>query len=156
MHAADNASPSSVTIVFVVGYSWVDTHLPVLANSGWGVTLAWKRAQVTPPTHQASTDICVTSLLVLIGFTAAFIISLFPKPQSAKVTVRKTMAKAIDNIAELLTEELKGFLLEARVGTVSDGEVDVDARVSQYRMRFLGLVVRAHRLYLESWLMFRI
>jgi hypothetical protein len=60
------------------------------------------------------------------------------------------MAKAIDNIAELLTEELKGFLLEARVGTTSHGDVDVDARVSQYRMRFLGLVVRPNFRHLRS------
>lgn len=40
-----------------VGYSWQDTHLVVTVNSGVGVGLAWKRA-----------------LLVIIGFTAGFIV----------------------------------------------------------------------------------
>lgn len=67
------------------------------------------------------------------------------------------MAKAIDNISELLTEELKGFLLEARAGSTSEIEVDVDARISQYRMRFLGLVVRCRfSLITKSWLTFSI
>lgn len=33
-----------VTVVFVIGYSWVDTHLLVLANQGSGVDVAWRRA----------------------------------------------------------------------------------------------------------------
>jgi hypothetical protein len=82
------------------------------------------------------------SLLVLIGFTAAFIISLFPKPQSAKKSVRKTLAKAIDNSAELFIEEIKGFLLKARVdGNAMESDTTIDAQLSQYRTRFLGLVV---------------
>jgi hypothetical protein len=28
----------------VVGYSWIDTHLPVLVSSGVGVEIGWKRA----------------------------------------------------------------------------------------------------------------
>jgi hypothetical protein len=33
-----------VTMALVVGYSWVDSHLPLLVNSGIGVDVAWKRA----------------------------------------------------------------------------------------------------------------
>jgi hypothetical protein len=28
----------------VVGYSWINTHLPVISNLGVGVTIGWKRA----------------------------------------------------------------------------------------------------------------
>ncbi|KAJ9117013.1 hypothetical protein QFC22_004671 [Naganishia vaughanmartiniae] len=116
----------AVTIVFTIGYSWVDTHLVVLANQGRGADVAWRRA-----------------LLVIIGFTAGFIISLFPKPQSAKVTVRKSFAKAIDNIAELYTEEVKGFLLEARLYNATNPEpLDVEERASRYRTRFLGVMLK--------------
>ncbi|KAJ9113890.1 hypothetical protein QFC19_000084 [Naganishia cerealis] len=104
-----DGSLDRVTIVFTIGYSWVDTHF----------------------------------LLVIIGFTAGFIISLFPKPQSAKVTVRKSLAKAIDNIAELYTEEVKGFLLEARLyDTTKQQTLDAEERATRYRTRFLGLVAK--------------
>lgn len=33
-----------VTVALIVGYSWVDSHLPLLVNSGIGVDVAWKRA----------------------------------------------------------------------------------------------------------------
>lgn len=81
-------------------------------------------------------------LLVIIGFTAGFIISLFPKPQSAKVTVRKSLAKAIENLAELYTEEMKGFLLEANLYEAGKTQtLDVEERATRYRTRFLGLIV---------------
>jgi hypothetical protein len=84
----------------------------------------------------------VCRLLVLIGFTAGFIISLFPKPQSAKVTVRKSLATALDSIAELYTEEVKGFLLEARLyESPNQQPLDVEERATRYRTRFLGLIV---------------
>ncbi|GHJ86374.1 hypothetical protein NliqN6_2776 [Naganishia liquefaciens] len=114
----------AVTIVFVIGYSWLDTHLPVLANQGYGVDVAWRRA-----------------LLVIIGFTAGFIISLFPKPQSAKVTVRKSIAKTVDRLAELYTEEIKGFILEANLYTEGMQQtLNIEERATRYRTRFLGLV----------------
>lgn len=49
----------SSQIMFTVGYSWIDAgpRMVLTANSGVGVNLAWKRA-----------------LLVIIGFTAAFIV----------------------------------------------------------------------------------
>jgi hypothetical protein len=78
----------------------------------------------------------------MIGFTAGFIISLFPKPQSAKVTVRQSLAKAIDNMAELYTEEVKGFLLEANLYEAGKTQtLDVEERATRYRTRFLGLIV---------------
>jgi len=54
------------------------------------------------------------SLLVIIGFAAAFIISLFPKPTSARKIVRLRAAKVIDSLSDLYMDELKGFLLEAK------------------------------------------
>lgn len=39
---------TGVTIVFVVGYSWLDTHLAVTVNSGVGAGLAWK-VRLLPP-----------------------------------------------------------------------------------------------------------
>lgn len=88
---------TGVTIVFVTGYSWIDTHLTsqMVSNSGVGVELGWKRA-----------------LLVLIGFTAGFIVMLFPRPSTSRVLVRKTLAASIDEFASLIVSELEVFLLE--------------------------------------------
>ncbi|ORX36048.1 hypothetical protein BD324DRAFT_629981 [Kockovaella imperatae] len=70
--------------VFVVGYSWVDDHLPVIANAGDGAELAGRRA-----------------LGVLIGLTAAFIVMLFPRPFSAKKNTTLSLAKCIRSTGDI-------------------------------------------------------
>ena len=49
---------AGVTMPLIIGYSWIDTHIPVTASAGVGASVAWRRA-----------------LLVLIGFAAAFVVS---------------------------------------------------------------------------------
>lgn len=82
-----------------------------------------------------------TRLLVLIGFTAAFIISLFPKPITARKVVRLRAAKIIDVLAELYVDELKGFLLEAKESNEPWNESKVEERAGLYRSRVLDVVV---------------
>lgn len=36
-----------VTTVFVVGYSWLDTHFLLISNTGVGIAIGWKRAYVS-------------------------------------------------------------------------------------------------------------
>jgi hypothetical protein len=79
--------------------------------------------------------------LVLIGFTAAFIISLFPKPITARKIVRLRAAKIIDVLAELYVDELKGFLLEAKESNEPWNETKVEERAGLYRSRVLDVVV---------------
>lgn len=123
---ADAAFPMmmGVTMALVVGYSWVDSHLALLVNSGIGVDVAWKRA-----------------LLVLVGFAAAFIISLFPKPTSARKIVRLRAAKIVDALADLYMDELKGFLIEAKEADHRVDESRMEERAGAYRSRVLGVVV---------------
>ncbi|RDB27383.1 Uncharacterized protein C57A7.05 [Hypsizygus marmoreus] len=93
---------SGVTVVFVVGYSWIDTHLPVLVNAGVGVTVSWKRA-----------------LLVIIGFTASFIVMMFPRPTSSRSLVRQTLAATTGELGHILAIEIEALLAEearARAG----------------------------------------
>jgi len=85
----------AVTVVFVVGYSWVDANLALLGNPGVGVKLAWKRA-----------------LLVIIGFTAAFIVMFFPYPITSRVLVRKTIAAVIGETGNIFVGEVEAFLAE--------------------------------------------
>ncbi|UZJ53579.1 hypothetical protein CBS101457_002899 [Exobasidium rhododendri] len=75
---------TGVTTALCVGYSWINTHLTVLANSGVGYTLAWKRA-----------------LLVIIGMVAAFAVTIFPAPPSTRQQVRMGFARITDEVAQL-------------------------------------------------------
>ncbi|KAI5832414.1 hypothetical protein K523DRAFT_344860 [Schizophyllum commune Tattone D] len=87
---------TGVTAVFVVGFSWVDTHiLAQPANAGIGVELGWKRA-----------------LLVIIGFTAGFIVMLFPSPTSARLLVRRTLAATFQELGSVFAAEMETFLAE--------------------------------------------
>ncbi|KAF8504549.1 hypothetical protein F5888DRAFT_759358 [Russula emetica] len=56
----------TATVALIIGYSWIDGHLPVLSNPGIGGNAAWRRCT-----------------LVLIGCTATFIIMMCP-PKSGR------------------------------------------------------------------------
>ncbi|KAF8907694.1 hypothetical protein CPB84DRAFT_1768565 [Gymnopilus junonius] len=86
---------ASVTTVLVVGYSWINANFNPFGNPGVGVTLGWKRA-----------------LLVIIGFTAAFIVMLFPTALSSRVLVRKTLAAIINESGNIFGGEIEAFLAE--------------------------------------------
>ncbi|KAJ6459650.1 hypothetical protein C8R45DRAFT_553978 [Mycena sanguinolenta] len=99
-----------VTTVFVVGYSWLDTHFPLLSNSGVGIQLGWKRA-----------------LLVMIGFTAGGIVMLFPRPTSSRTLVRRTLAAILREQGSIFGKEVEAFLAEearARSGHVEKEAID--------------------------------
>ncbi|KAG6854200.1 hypothetical protein C0991_009513 [Blastosporella zonata] len=128
---------TGVTIVFVVGYSWIDTHLTVFSNAGVGIEVGWKRA-----------------LLVIIGFTAGFIVMMFPQPTSSRTLVRKTLAAAAGELGVVLAVEVEALLAEearAREGyhekvTFVGEKSDQKASPKELRVRRIGqkaLVVAA-------------
>lgn len=84
----------NVTAVLVVGYSWIDSHLTVLANSGIGYDVAWRRG-----------------LLVLIGVAAAFIVTIFPRPASTRAMVRETFARNTTEIARLYSIVIEAWIV---------------------------------------------
>ncbi|KAJ7660842.1 hypothetical protein DFH06DRAFT_1472122 [Mycena polygramma] len=99
-----------VTTVFVVGYSWLDTHFPLVSNSGVGIALGWKRA-----------------LLVMIGFTAGGILMMFPRPTSARILVRRTLAATLREQGSIFGQEVEAFLAEearARSGQYERETID--------------------------------
>ncbi|KAL5631613.1 hypothetical protein ACGC1H_007212 [Rhizoctonia solani] len=73
----------SVTSVLVVGYSWIDTHLPSQGNPGYGYQIFWRRV-----------------VLVLVGFAASFIMMLLP-PQSSRKALRLGTASTVSQISQL-------------------------------------------------------
>ncbi|KAJ7093436.1 hypothetical protein B0H15DRAFT_832325 [Mycena belliarum] len=99
-----------VTVVFVMGYSWLDTHLQLLHSSGVGIALGWKRA-----------------LLVAIGFTASAIVMMFPRPTSSRVLVRRTLAATLQELGHIFQQEVEAFLAEearARSGEYEKETID--------------------------------
>ncbi|KAJ7083884.1 hypothetical protein C8R44DRAFT_862351 [Mycena epipterygia] len=99
-----------VTTVFVVGYSWLDTHFAVLSNPGVGISVGWKRA-----------------LLVIIGFTAGAIVMMFPRPTSARTLVRRTLAATMRELGAIFGQEVEAFLAEearARGGHYEQQTID--------------------------------
>ncbi|KIY48354.1 hypothetical protein FISHEDRAFT_43559 [Fistulina hepatica ATCC 64428] len=86
---------TGVTIVLIVGYSWIDDHLIQAANVGVGVTVGWKR-----------------TLLVMIGFTAGFIVMIIPRPSSSRLLVRRTLAGGIGRLGFVFAAEIETLLVE--------------------------------------------
>ncbi|KAJ7474206.1 hypothetical protein FB451DRAFT_1248307 [Mycena latifolia] len=84
-----------VTTVFVVGFSWLDTHFLVISNLGVGIAIGWKRA-----------------LLVIIGFTAGAIVMMFPRPTSSRMLVRRTLAATLQELGNIFGQEVEAFLAE--------------------------------------------
>ncbi|KAL0954522.1 hypothetical protein HGRIS_003489 [Hohenbuehelia grisea] len=134
---------TGITIVFVTGYSWIDSNLPQLSNPGVGYKLGWMRA-----------------LLVVIGFTAGFIVMLFPRPTSARTHVRHTLAATLDEFGRLFGSEIEAILAEEARGrqgiverpTFHRDDVDLDTvspkerRVRQLGERALQVATRLQEL----------
>lgn len=88
-------------------------------------------------------------LLVVIGFTAAFIVMLFPNPISSRVLVRKTLAAVINETGDIFATEVEAFLSEeALTRHAEEDEVDEakkdskDERVKRTGRRVMVVAVR--------------
>lgn len=75
----------SVTIVLIVGYSYVNTHLPSVLNPGYGISIAIRRF-----------------ITVLIGMTASFIMMLIPSPKSYLHHIQKLHSTALQTVEVLI------------------------------------------------------
>ncbi|KZZ95475.1 hypothetical protein AAL_04706 [Moelleriella libera RCEF 2490] len=69
---------AGATFVLIIGFSWDQYHITSYGLPGLGYTAFWKRL-----------------VTVLIGFAAAFIVQIFPKPPSATRYVCKTLANHV-------------------------------------------------------------
>ncbi|WVQ85239.1 hypothetical protein IAT38_007404 [Cryptococcus sp. DSM 104549] len=115
----------NVTTMFVVGYSWVDEHIEQTANQGHGAALAGRRA-----------------LLVIIGFAAAFLAMLFPRPTSAKLVFRHRLAKNIADIGDLYGKVITGIEGELDARDEDWGRVDEVGRRERYKGSFMKILAR--------------
>jgi hypothetical protein len=71
------------TFVLVIGFSYDDTHAQQYGLPGHGYVAFWKRL-----------------VTVLIGFAAAFIVQIFPRPPSATRHICKTLSNTIRTLSD--------------------------------------------------------
>ncbi|KAI5205514.1 hypothetical protein AUEXF2481DRAFT_1912 [Aureobasidium subglaciale EXF-2481] len=71
------------TVILVIGYSYIDTHLPTYGNPGWGYEVFWRR-----------------TVLVLVGFGVSFIVTLLPWPSSLSRNIARRLSGVLDKEAD--------------------------------------------------------
>ncbi|KAH8678498.1 hypothetical protein BX600DRAFT_507441 [Xylariales sp. PMI_506] len=71
------------SLYLVVSYSWIDTHIPSYGNPGVGYNVFWRRL-----------------LLVIIGFAASMVVTLFPRPPSGSRHYRHVLASQLGTIKD--------------------------------------------------------
>lgn len=74
---------AAATFALVVGYSWDSDHIIQYGLPGKGYEAFWKRV-----------------VTVLIGFAAAFIVQILPKPPSATHHASKTLANSVRSLSD--------------------------------------------------------
>lgn len=90
------------TVVLIVGYSWIDGHLPTVSSPGIGWPIAWRRWT-----------------LVTIGSAASFIVMMFP-PQSGRKAVRLRNAATIAGLSHVYIFLMSAWIAGAD-GTGEEG-----------------------------------
>lgn len=75
---------TTVTVALIIGYSWQDTHNPSYGNLGYGIEVGWRRL-----------------VGVIIGVTAAFVMSLLPPRRTLRAYQRRSHARTISELASL-------------------------------------------------------
>ncbi|EIW75394.1 hypothetical protein CONPUDRAFT_169272 [Coniophora puteana RWD-64-598 SS2] len=93
------------TFSLIIGYSWIDGHLPMYGNPGIGWSIAWRRWT-----------------LVVIGCAASFVLMMLP-PVSGRKVVRLRNAKIIKNIQGLYSILMSTWISAAPIRTKTRGTV---------------------------------
>ncbi|KAG9964541.1 hypothetical protein KCU61_g2774, partial [Aureobasidium melanogenum] len=71
------------TTILVIGYGYIDTHLPTYGNPGWGYEVFWRR-----------------TVLVLVGFAISFIVTLLPWPSSLSRNIARKLSGVLNREAD--------------------------------------------------------
>ncbi|KAI4716426.1 hypothetical protein E4T48_07379 [Aureobasidium sp. EXF-10727] len=71
------------TTILVIGYGYIDTHLPTYGNPGYGYEVFWRR-----------------TVLVLVGFAISFIVTLLPWPSSLSRNIARRLSGVLDREAD--------------------------------------------------------
>ncbi|KAH9950803.1 hypothetical protein B0H21DRAFT_721769 [Amylocystis lapponica] len=126
------APPQSMPFIFlvgatytlVVGYSWIDGHLPIFSNVGIGWSIAWRRFT-----------------LVIIGCVASFVLMMFP-PSSGRKAVRVRNASTIASLSFLYAHLMAAWINETEPAAADKDKSDLISSAEwlpEFRERFIGL-----------------
>jgi hypothetical protein len=124
-----------------------------IANQGSGAGLAGRRALLVIIGRLDRREWQFPALTS--GFTAAFLVMLIPRPESARRIVRRNIAKNIAATSDLYARVLGGVEEEAELdpdggdGTALD-KLDIAARVDKIRKPFMKILVSSGAARLQN------
>ncbi|KAI0254490.1 hypothetical protein BJV78DRAFT_1338541 [Lactifluus subvellereus] len=125
----------TVTVTLIIGFSWIDGHLPVISNPGIGWNASWRRWT-----------------LVMIGCGASFIVMMLP-PKSGRKAVRLRAAATIDALGHVYTSLMSAWITESDLG--KDASFTSSNWVKAFRGRLITVTLKilAGKQYmmLASW-----
>ncbi|THH16060.1 hypothetical protein EW146_g4511 [Bondarzewia mesenterica] len=119
------------TVTLIVGYSWIDGHLPTVGNPGIGWPVAWKRW-----------------VLVVIGCVASFILMMLP-PKSGRKAVRLRNASTIAGLSNIYALLMSTWI--ERVTDEDDTENDKQSSLARsklvqpFRKKIVAVVQKIQR-----------
>ncbi|VDB95654.1 unnamed protein product [Peniophora sp. CBMAI 1063] len=113
----------NATAALVIGYSWLNTHLPVI-SFGYGWSIAWRRF-----------------LLVVIGCVASFIVMFVP-PKSARKAVRVRNATAISGLSNIYLDLTTTWIGNRTDGDRSDGLTEDSTTVQRLKTQLVSVATQ--------------
>ncbi|EPS43040.1 hypothetical protein H072_2965 [Dactylellina haptotyla CBS 200.50] len=108
------------TMMLIVGYSWESNYLPQLIYAEPGYGVFYRRL-----------------LLVIVGFAAAIIVQVFPRPPSATRNASKSLATVLSDLTDFYSDTMSHFLTS---------HTDADTTPEKLQERIAGLYTQLQEL----------
>ncbi|KAK6359209.1 hypothetical protein TWF696_000373 [Orbilia brochopaga] len=119
------------TMMLVVGYSWEVNYLPSLIYAEPGYGVFWRRL-----------------VLVMVGFAAAIIVQIFPRPPSSTRNASKSLATSLSDITSFYSEIMSHFLTQEE-GAPAEPMDKLQERISKLYTDMQELVPRIQMVRFE-------
>ncbi|KAI0320467.1 hypothetical protein OF83DRAFT_1053079 [Amylostereum chailletii] len=112
----------NATVILVVGYSWLDGHLPVL-SIGYGWDVAWRR-----------------TVNVLIGVAGAFIVMFVP-PKTGRKAVRERNATVLSSLCNVYSSLMSAWISN-KSPSASENDLDAQAQADPFRRNLMAVAAQ--------------
>ena len=138
-------------MTLIIGFSWIDGHLPVISNPGIGWSTAWRRWTLV------IIGMLLCSVLILLvdrttGCAASFVIMMLP-PKSGRKAVRMRAAATIDALGHVYTSLMSAWITEGDAG--KGDPFSLPKWVKDFRARLTAISFRVQagkeQMMLASW-----
>ncbi|KAH8103409.1 hypothetical protein BXZ70DRAFT_728472 [Cristinia sonorae] len=123
------------TWVLILGFSWLDGHIPVYGNVGWGWSVVWRRF-----------------VTVMIGCAASFVMMMLP-PKSGRKAVRLRNANTITTLSHVYQEITSAWINDGRMFPQTPGghpSPTFADQIPQFRDRVLGVAAQIQALRIQT------